>query len=99
MHSHPTDDSHNTSTEEKRTQSTDKGTRLSPREGCSALGSPDRPSQAHLVQKDTEALVNTEVSEAQTDTEDHLTEWKHESRKTESAESLLQLGIVHVHER
>lgn len=97
MHSHPTHDSHNASTQEKSNQSTDKGTRLSPREGCSALGSPDRPSQAHLVQKDTEASVNAEVSKGQTTTQDQLTEEKQsEFRKTEPAESLLQLRNQHV---
>lgn len=97
MHSHPTHDSHNASTQEKSNQSTDKRTRLSPREGCSALGSPDRPSQAHLVQKDKEASVNTEVSEAQTTTQDQLTEEKQaDFRKSEPAESLLQLRNQHV---
>lgn len=97
MHSHPTHESHNASTQEKSDQSTDKGTRLSPREGCSALGSPDRPSQAHLVQKDTEASGNTEASDAPTTTQDQLTEGKQaEFRKTEPAETLLQLRNQHV---
>lgn len=93
VHPHPTHDSQNAPTQEKSNHSTDKGTRLSPREGCSALGSPDRPSQAHLVQRDTEASGNTEVSEPRTTTQDQLTEENRaEFRKTEPAESLLQLG-------
>lgn len=87
VHPHSAHDSHDASTQEKSNQSADKGTRLSPREGCSALGSPDRPSQAHLVQKDAEASVSPEEGEAQ----DQLTEGKQaEFRKGEPAESLLQ---------
>lgn len=95
MHSPPTHDSHTASTEEKSDQSTDKETRLSPREGCSALGSPDRPSQAHLVQKDTEASDNTEET-----TRDQAKAVKQTKlRQTGPAESPLQLRNQHLDER
>lgn len=97
VHSHPTHDSHDVSTQDKSNQSTDKETRLSPRAGCSALGSPDRPSQAHLVQKDAEASGTTEEGETQTTTQDQTTAAKKdESTKTENAQSLLQLRSQHV---
>uniref|UniRef100_A0A3B5A290 Zinc finger protein 750 n=1 Tax=Stegastes partitus TaxID=144197 RepID=A0A3B5A290_9TELE len=44
-------------------QSGDKATRLSPKAGCSAMGSPDRPSQAHIVQRDTQAPECTNMGE------------------------------------
>ncbi|XP_029363735.1 zinc finger protein 750 isoform X2 [Echeneis naucrates] len=47
-------------------QSGDKATRLSPKEGYSALGSPDRPCHAHIQQKDTEVLDYRTISESQT---------------------------------
>uniref|UniRef100_A0A672ITY0 Zinc finger protein 750 n=1 Tax=Salarias fasciatus TaxID=181472 RepID=A0A672ITY0_SALFA len=47
-------------------QSGDKATRLSPKEGCSALGSPDRPSQAHVIQRDAEAPQYTQLGETHT---------------------------------
>lgn len=95
LHSHPTHDSHKASTQEKSEQSTEKETRLSPREGCSALGSPDRPSQEHVVQKDTEDSVNTKVSE--TSTGDQPTAVKQAKlRQMEHAESLLQLRNQHL---
>lgn len=100
IHSRPSHDSLNTSTQEKSNhgQSGDKETRLSPREGCSALGSPDRPSQAHIIQRDTEALPYTDMSESQTTTQlGHTkTAIKADSRQEESAESLLQLRNQHV---
>lgn len=90
MHSHPTHDSHRASTQEKSEQSTEKETRSSPREGCSALGSPDRPSQEHNVQKDTEDSVNTEVSETTTGAQPTAAQ-QAQFRQTEPAESLPQL--------
>lgn len=61
----------NTSTQEQSNngQSGDKATRLSPIEGCSALGSPDRPSQAHSIQRETEAPHYTNMGELQTTTQ------------------------------
>lgn len=100
IHSRPSHDGLNTSTQEKSNhgQSGDKETRLSPREGCSALGSPDRPSQAHIIQRDTEALPYTNMSESQTTTQlgHTITAMKADSRQEESAESLLQLRNQHV---
>uniref|UniRef100_I3J113 Zinc finger protein 750 n=1 Tax=Oreochromis niloticus TaxID=8128 RepID=I3J113_ORENI len=54
-----------TQAESHHGQSGDKATRLSPKEGSSALGSPDRPSQAHIIQRDIEALQYTNISESQ----------------------------------
>lgn len=54
-----------TQAESHHGQSGDKATRLSPKEGSSALGSPDRPSQAHIIQRDIEALKYTNISESQ----------------------------------
>nr|XP_057905813.1 zinc finger protein 750 [Doryrhamphus excisus] len=93
MQSHP---SHfNTAEEEQlgHRQSGDKATRLSPKEGCSALGSPDRPSHAQVTQIDggeaahdtnlEERLPSTAVQQKQTD-----------ARRKDTAESLLQLGTL-----
>uniref|UniRef100_A0A3Q2Y1D9 Zinc finger protein 750 n=1 Tax=Hippocampus comes TaxID=109280 RepID=A0A3Q2Y1D9_HIPCM len=45
--------SHNQFAEQEQVRpSGDKDTRLSPKEGCSALGSPDRPSHAQVIQRD-----------------------------------------------
>uniref|UniRef100_A0A8C4HY34 Zinc finger protein 750 n=1 Tax=Dicentrarchus labrax TaxID=13489 RepID=A0A8C4HY34_DICLA len=90
MHSHPSPNSLNTSTQEESNheQSGDKETRLSPKEGCSALGSPDRPSHAHIIQRDTEAQHYTTMHESQTTTQPAI---KTDLRKVESAEGLLQL--------
>lgn len=94
MHSRPSHNGLDTSTQEKTNheQSGDKETRLSPREGCSALGSPDRPSQAHIIQKDTEAQHCADVSESQTNTQLGQTAAaiKPGSGPEEPAESLLQ---------
>uniref|UniRef100_A0A3Q3N3N7 Zinc finger protein 750 n=1 Tax=Mastacembelus armatus TaxID=205130 RepID=A0A3Q3N3N7_9TELE len=58
MHSRSSHNSLKTSTEGQSNhgQTGDKATRLSPKEGCSASGSPDRPTHAHSIQRDTEAL-------------------------------------------
>lgn len=58
MHSHPTQDVVRTPAEQNNpaaAEGEDKDTRLSPRAGCSALGSPDRPSHAQVIQRDAEA--------------------------------------------
>lgn len=101
MHSRP---SHNTTTQEESNhdgQSGDKETRLSPKEGCSALGSPDRPSHAHIMQRDTEAPHYANKGEPQTITQLGHTAAAVQAIKTdlrheESAESLLQLRTLHV---
>ncbi|XP_018560186.1 zinc finger protein 750 [Lates calcarifer] len=98
MHLHNRHNSLNASTQEQNNhgQSGDKATRLSPKEGCSALGSPDRPSHAHIIQKDTEALHHTSTGDSQTTAQlGHTTTVvqpiKPDIRQEESAESLLQL--------
>ncbi|KAF0032782.1 hypothetical protein F2P81_015072 [Scophthalmus maximus] len=103
MHSHPRHNGLSTSAQEQSNhgQSGDKGTRLSPKEGCSALGSPDRPSHAHTIQRDTEALHYTSMGDSQTNTQlEHtataVQNMKPDSRQEESAESLLNLRILHV---
>ncbi|XP_059204391.1 zinc finger protein 750 [Centropristis striata] len=103
MHSHPSHNSLNTSTQEESNhgQSGDKETRLSPKEGCSALGSPDRPSHAHTIQRDTEASQYTNKGEPQSTTQlghtaTTIQAIKHDQRLEESAESLLQLRTLHV---
>lgn len=94
IHSRPSPDGLNASTQEETNhgQSGDKETRLSPREGCSALGSPDRPSQAHIIQKDTEAQHCNDMSESQTATQlgQKAAAIKTGSGQEECAESLLQ---------
>lgn len=88
--------SHSTSaTEEIRTQgqSNDKATRLSPKEGCSASGSPDRPSNTHNIQSDTEGSQYTTVGgQASKLLQPSSPDSRHES----SAEILLQLRRQHL---
>lgn len=90
-HSRPSLSGLNTSTQEESShrQSGDKETRLSPKEGCSALGSPDRPSHAHIILRESEASHNTNTAEPQTTTHPGQT------RQEESAEGLLQLRAQH----
>ncbi|XP_042361026.1 zinc finger protein 750 [Plectropomus leopardus] len=103
MHPRPSHNSLDTSTHEesKDGQSGDKETRLSPKEGCSALGSPDRPSHAHITQRDTEAPHYTNKGDSETTTQLGSTATAMQStitdsRLEESAESLLQLRNLHV---
>lgn len=103
MHARPSHNSLNTSTQEESNHgpSGDKETRLSPKEGCSALGSPDRPSHAHIIQRDTGAPHYTSNGDSQTTTQlEHtataMPPIKTDSRHEESAESLLQLRTLHV---
>lgn len=95
IHSRLSQDSLKVSTQEKSNhgQNRDKETRLSPREGCSALGSPDRPSQANIIQRDTGALHYPVTSESQPTTQPghRETAIKTDLSKKESAESLVQL--------
>ncbi|KAF1379592.1 hypothetical protein PFLUV_G00177640 [Perca fluviatilis] len=101
MHSRHSHNSLNTSTQEESNngQSEDKETRLSPKEGCSALGSPDRPSHAHIIQRDTEGQQYRGDSQTTTQlgcTAAAMQPIKTDLRYKESAESLLQLGTLHV---
>uniref|UniRef100_A0A3Q2UET7 Zinc finger protein 750 n=1 Tax=Fundulus heteroclitus TaxID=8078 RepID=A0A3Q2UET7_FUNHE len=52
--------------ESQHGQSGDKTTRSSPKEGCSALGSPDRPSQANVLLRDSEPSQYTTTGEPET---------------------------------
>ncbi|XP_029137349.2 zinc finger protein 750 [Labrus bergylta] len=103
MHSHPSYNSLNISTQEEKNhvQSGDKETRLSPKEGCSALGSPDRPSHAHIIQRDADGRHHTDIGMSQTTTQIGHTDnavqpTEPDERREESAESLLQLRTLHV---
>ncbi|KAK5856206.1 hypothetical protein PBY51_007815 [Eleginops maclovinus] len=102
MHSQPTTNSLNISTEEESNHrpNRDKETRLSPKEGCSALGSPDRPCHAQNIQKDAEAPYYTNKADSQTTTQPGQTATAvqpfSDRRHAESAESLLQLIHLHV---
>nr|XP_019950067.1 PREDICTED: zinc finger protein 750 [Paralichthys olivaceus] len=101
MHSHPRHNGLITSAQEQSNhgQSGDKATRLSPKEGCSALGSPDRPSHAHNIQRDIEPLQysmgesqnTTQLVQAAAATQDITSDLRQES-----AESLLHLRLQHV---
>lgn len=88
----------NTSTQDESHQgpSGDKETRLSPKEGYSALGSPDRPNHAHIIQRDTEAPHYTDMGETTTQLGHTATANKTDFRQEESAESLVQLRNQHV---
>ncbi|XP_060945304.1 zinc finger protein 750 [Limanda limanda] len=99
MHSHPRHNGLNTSAQEQSShvQSGDKATRLSPKEGCSALGSPDRPHHAHSLQRDTEPLQYTSMGDSQTTSQlVHTavpTQDITSDLRQESAESLLHLRL------
>lgn len=100
MLSRPSHNSLSTSTQEKsiQGQNGDKETRLSPKEGCSALGSPDRPNHAHIIQRDTEVPHYTDMDESQKTSQPGHPEAaiKTDLRKEESAETLLQLRAHHM---
>lgn len=103
MYSRSSPNSSHSSTQEEshRGQSGDKATRLSPKEGCSALGSPDRPSQASIILRDSESSQYATTGELETSLQlgktsevvEHVTK---DSRQEESAETLLQLRSHHV---
>ncbi|XP_061556154.1 zinc finger protein 750 [Phycodurus eques] len=79
-------------------QSGDKEIRLSPKEGCSALGSPDRPSHAQITQKDGEgAPRDNGLDERQPSTVEQ--NMQTDARRKDTAESLLQLGTLLVDTR
>ncbi|XP_061702836.1 zinc finger protein 750 [Syngnathoides biaculeatus] len=90
---------HNHFTEQAQLrQSGDKETRLSPKEGCSALGSPDRPGHAQITQKEgEEAPRDTGLQERQPSTVEQ--NMQTDSRRKDTAESLLQLGTLLVDAR
>lgn len=89
-----------TQEESHHEQSGDKATRLSPKEGCSAMGSPDRPSQAHIIQRDAQAPQYTNKGESHSSTQLGHTATAgqpiNDLRQEESAETLLQLRTQHV---
>lgn len=91
MHSHQSHNSLGTSADKESShgQSGDKETRLSPKEGCSALGSPDRPSHAQIIQRETDASQYTSSSDSQTDAQPGPTTpaTKTDSRPEESSEN------------
>ncbi|XP_017280924.1 zinc finger protein 750 [Kryptolebias marmoratus] len=98
MYSRPSHNNPHCSTQEEghHDQNGDKATRLSPKEGCSASGSPDRPSQADIIQREAEATQCTDRGESQTSlqhghTSKDVEPIKNESRQEESAEPLPQL--------
>lgn len=85
---------HSTNTVEENNQGQrgDKATRLSPKEGCSALGSPDRPGNSNNIQTDAEGPQytnqghNPQLSQPS----------RPDSRTESSAEILLQLRRQHI---
>ncbi|XP_037544963.1 zinc finger protein 750 isoform X2 [Nematolebias whitei] len=98
MYSRPSHNNPHSSTEDEshHDQNGDKATRLSPKEGCSASGSPDRPSQADIIQREAEASQCTGVGESQTSPQlGHASKvmepTKNDVRQEESAETLPQL--------
>ncbi|CAN9505642.1 unnamed protein product [Ophioblennius macclurei] len=98
VHSRPNDNQPETSPQKDghHSEGGDKATRLSPKEGCSALGSPDRPSHAHIIQRDTEAPQYTQLGESQTLPQPgHTTvpaqPVKNDLRQEASAETLLHV--------
>lgn len=105
MHSRSIHNRPHASTQEEghHEQSGDKSTRLSPKEGCSAMGSPDRPSQAHIIQRDAQAPQCPNMGESHSSTQLGHTAMagqpiNNDLRQEESAETLLQLRSQHVDE-
>ncbi|KAF7659939.1 hypothetical protein LDENG_00290540 [Lucifuga dentata] len=102
MHPRPVHNILNTSEENDHGQNRDKETRLSPKEGCSALGSPDKPSHSHIIQKETEAPQYTNLGEFQSipkqgQTTTVLQAIRTDLRQEDSIQGLLQLRTLHVH--
>lgn len=103
MHSRPNHSNHNASAQEQseHRQSGDQSTRQSPKEGCSALGSPDRPSHVHNVHRETDAEQTSGTSGKETTGQTGHTavavqNSKTDLRQIEFAESLLHLRNLHV---
>ncbi|XP_077385148.1 zinc finger protein 750 isoform X2 [Festucalex cinctus] len=79
--------------QEQLRQSGNKETRLSPKEGCSAVGSPNRPSHAQVTQRDgEEAPQDTGLDDTQVSKEEQNVGT--DARRKDTAESLLQLGTL-----
>lgn len=100
MHSQPTQDVLRTSSEHDNpagatAEGGDKETRLSPMEGCSALGSPDRPSHAQVIQREAEAQRFSGEEGGSQCTAPAVTR---DLQQEESAKSLLLLRTQHVDE-
>lgn len=98
MYSRPSHNNPHSSTQEESNhdQNGDKATRLSPKEGCSASGSPDRPSQADIIQREAEASQYSDLGESQTSrqlghTSKAMEPIKKDLSQEESSETLLQL--------
>ncbi|KAM8824745.1 zinc finger protein 750 [Synchiropus picturatus] len=94
MRSHHDGNNAATQEETSQRQSAQKETRLSPKEGCSALGSPDRPSQANVVPKDIDGPQYTNMDEASSPRH-RLMPGKSSQKDTrveDSAKSLLKLS-------
>ncbi|XP_062295542.1 zinc finger protein 750 [Scomber scombrus] len=87
MNSRPSNSSINTTAQEESNirQSGDKTTRLSPKEGCSALGSPDRPSHAHIIQRDEENPHHNNLGEPEPNPEVGHTPTDVQPTKTDSS--------------
>ncbi|XP_028310594.1 zinc finger protein 750 [Gouania willdenowi] len=78
---HPTPNTPPVSSKEEihQVRSEDKETRFSPKEGCSASGSPDRPIQAHIMQKDSEECQYSPKEESQTNLQQGQTHMSEET--------------------
>lgn len=103
MHPRPSHGTLNTPEQEENNhgQSGDKATRLSPKEGCSASGSPDRPSQSHIIQKETDTPDYTHLGEFHStpqreQTTTVLQPITMDKRQEDSVQGLLQLGTLHM---
>ncbi|XP_076000517.1 zinc finger protein 750 [Genypterus blacodes] len=103
MHPRPSHSTLNTSepVENNHGQSGDKATRLSPKEGCSASGSPDRPSQSHITQKETDGPDYANMAELHSNLQREQTTTVSQpiaidKRQEDSVQGLLQLRTLHV---
>ncbi|KAM9779938.1 zinc finger protein 750 [Neosynchiropus ocellatus] len=94
VRSHHDSNSAATQEETSQRQSAQKETRLSPKEGCSALGSPDRPSQANVVPKDIEGSQYTNMDDTSSPRHHPTTDKssQKDARLEDSAKSLLKLS-------
>lgn len=95
-HSRPHD---STQEESHHDQNVDKATRQSPKEGYSALGSPDKPSQANFIPREAEASQYAGMCESQIALQQgHAAtamELLKKDPRQESAETFLQLRTQH----
>lgn len=100
MHSQPAQDVLRTPSEQgdpagAAAEGGDKDTRLSPMEGCSALGSPDRPSHAQVIQREAEAQ-RCRGDEGGSQCTAAAAAATRDLQQEESAKSLLLLRAQHV---